>query len=266
MENAWPGNQLFRYIEIPWVLCEDEQYKSLSLESIALYGILLQRAQLSKKNGWIDIENGQVYIYYTKENLEKICHCGYQRVKRMMDELENANLLTQKRQGLCKPNKLYVHPFSTENDYFSSRSSENPNSGDAIFPIQDTEESNASNNNFSNKIDRYDVMQSRIKEAIEYDYLIQYNDKCIIDEIVCLMEDTMGDMSETICIGKRQYPREQVINRFKMLDASHIEYVLERMKESGETIRNIRAYLLTALYNAPSTIETFYTDDAKKTI
>ena len=55
------------------------------------------------------------------------------------------------------------------------------------------------------------------------------------------------------------YPAEVVKSRFLKLDSSHIEYVLDRMRENTTYVRNIKKYLLAALYNAPATIGSYYT-------
>ena len=112
-----------------------------------------------------------------------------------------------------------------------------------------------------------DWMQEResyrelILENIEYDYLIQNRqlDRDRLDELVELMVDTVCSRRETIRIAGDDYPAEVVKSRFLKLDNSHIEYVLDRMRENTTYVRNIKKYLLAALYNAPATIGSYYT-------
>lgn len=112
-----------------------------------------------------------------------------------------------------------------------------------------------------------DWMQEResyrelILENIEYDYLIQNHqlDRDRLDELVELMVDTVCSRRETIRIAGDDYPAEVVKSRFLKLDSSHIEYVLDRMRENTTYVRNIKKYLLAALYNAPATIGSYYT-------
>ena len=112
-----------------------------------------------------------------------------------------------------------------------------------------------------------DWMQEResyrelILENIEYDYLIQNHrlDRDRLDELVELMVDTVCSRRETIRIAGDDYPAEVVKSRFLKLDSSHIEYVLDRMRENTTYVRNIKKYLLAALYNAPATIDSYYT-------
>ena len=100
-----------------------------------------------------------------------------------------------------------------------------------------------------------------ILENIEYDCLIQNHhlDRDRLDELVELMVDTVCSRRETIRIAGDDYPAEVVKSRFLKLDSSHIEYVLDRMRENTTYVRNIKKYLLAALYNAPATIGSYYT-------
>ena len=100
-----------------------------------------------------------------------------------------------------------------------------------------------------------------ILENIEYDVLSQnvQLDKDRLDELVELMVDTVCSNREMIRVAGDDYPAEVVRSRFLKLNASHIEYVLDRMRENTTYVRNIKKYLLTALYNAPVTMDSYYT-------
>ena len=100
-----------------------------------------------------------------------------------------------------------------------------------------------------------------ILENIEYDCLIQNHrlDRDRLDELVELMVDTVCSNREMIRIAGDDYPAEVVKSRFLKLNSSHIEYVLDRMRENTTYVRNIKKYLLAALYNAPATIDIYYT-------
>ena len=100
-----------------------------------------------------------------------------------------------------------------------------------------------------------------ILENIEYDYLIQNHrlDRDRLDELVELMVDTVCSNREMIRIAGDDYPAEVIKSRFLKLNSSHIEYVLDRMRENTTYVRNIKKYLLAALYNAPATIDSYYT-------
>ena len=99
-----------------------------------------------------------------------------------------------------------------------------------------------------------------ILENIEYDILVQNErmDRDRLNELVELMVDTVCSRRETIRIAGDDYPAEVVKSRFLKLNSSHIEYVLDRMRENTTYVRNIKKYLLAALYNAPATIDSYY--------
>ena len=109
--------------------------------------------------------------------------------------------------------------------------------------------------------DAYSVYEEIIKDNIEYDHFVRYGqvDKDRLDEIVSIILETVCSKRKTIRIAGDDYPAEVVRSRFLKLNASHIEYVLDRMRENTTYVRNIKKYLLAALYNAPVTMDSYYT-------
>lgn len=99
-----------------------------------------------------------------------------------------------------------------------------------------------------------------VMEKIEYAYLIQDMslDRERIDELVELIVDTVCSSRRMIRIAGDDYPAQVVKSRFLKLDSSHIRYVLSSMADNTTYIRNIKKYLLAALYNAPATIGNYY--------
>lgn len=95
-----------------------------------------------------------------------------------------------------------------------------------------------------------------IKENIEYDY---QTEKEKTNEIVEIMLDVICSTKDTIRVNGEDMPHEVVKSRFLKLDSSHIDYVLTSLKKNTSEVRNIRAYLITVLYNAPTTIDGYYT-------
>ena len=95
---------------------------------------------------------------------------------------------------------------------------------------------------------------------IEYPILAQNNpmDTMRLDELVELMLDVVCSKRATIRIAGENMPAEVVKSRFLKLNAEHIQYVLDCLKDNPPRIRNIKQYLLAALYNAPLTIENYY--------
>ena len=98
-------------------------------------------------------------------------------------------------------------------------------------------------------------------ENIEYDTLTQNPkmDKERLDEIVDLMLETVCSARKTLRIAGDDYPAELVKSKFLKLNSSHIEFVMDCMRENTTKIRNIKQYLRAVLFNAPSTIDNYYT-------
>ena len=97
----------------------------------------------------------------------------------------------------------------------------------------------------------------KIRKNIDYDYVAE-GDRRQVDELVTLMADALCSPSPTVRINGTDVPKTAVSERFLQLDSEHIEYVLFAMERSKPSVRNIRAYLLTALYNAPATMDSSY--------
>ena len=109
--------------------------------------------------------------------------------------------------------------------------------------------------------DAYKIYEEIIKDNIEYDHLVTYNrvEKDRLDEIVDLILETVCSRRKTIRIAGDDYPAELVKAKFMKLDSSHIEFVFDCMKENTTKIRNIKQYLKAVLFNAPNTIDSYYT-------
>ena len=106
-----------------------------------------------------------------------------------------------------------------------------------------------------------EIYREIIKDNIDYDILIQDSkmDKDRLDEIVEIMLETVCTARKTIRIAGDDYPAELVKSKFMKLNSSHVEFVLDCMRENTTKIRNIKQYLKAVLFNAPSTIDSYYT-------
>lgn len=107
----------FSFYRIPKALFTEPNFRELSTDAKVLYGILLDRMSLSLKNQWLDAQN-KVYIISTVEEIMDALNCANQKATRLMVELEKqAGLIERKRQGLGRPNLIYVKNFAaTIND------------------------------------------------------------------------------------------------------------------------------------------------------
>lgn len=109
--------------------------------------------------------------------------------------------------------------------------------------------------------DAYKIYEEIIKDNIEYEHFIKHTDidKDRLDEIVSIMLETVCTRRNTIRIAGDDYPAELVKSKFMKLNSSHIEFVFDCMKNNTTKIRNIKQYLKAVLFNAPNTIDSYYT-------
>jgi len=113
----------------------------------------------------------------------------------------------------------------------------------------------------SDGMDMMDAMETYreiIYENIDYDLHLERYGSERIDELVQLMLDTICSRSESIRIDRSDFPVEVVKSRLLKLRHSHIEYVLDCLDKTTTKIHNIRSYLLTALYNSLTTLDSYY--------
>lgn len=109
--------------------------------------------------------------------------------------------------------------------------------------------------------DEMDAYRDLIKENIEYDILAVKlkPDVSMLDEIVDLLTETVCTQKDSVIIAGDVYPSAVVKSKLLKLNAEHIEYVIDCMKSNTTEVRNIKKYLLAALFNAPSTMDSYYT-------
>ena len=276
----------YQFYRIPKLLITSERFKDVSVESKLLYGLMLDRLSLSIKNGWFDSLN-RAYIIYTIEDVTEDMHCGSQKAVKLVAELEKkAGLIKKKRQGLGKPSLIYVLKFSTVCPQNTSESQfkngENHNSGNVKITTQEFQ--NQTENNETDLIHlsvnvagmdresdgmdgmREDPIAKRksyeryFREHLYIDDLKQSYpyDHGRIDEILDLLVDTVCSTAKTIRCAGEDRPAEVVKSRFMKLDYGHIQYVLDCIHDNTTEVRNIKAYMLTTLYNASMTIDHYY--------
>lgn len=101
---------------------------------------------------------------------------------------------------------------------------------------------------------------SVLKENISYDCLCAQNkdDKGIIDDLLSIMLEVICSRKPTVRVNSEDLAAELVKNKFLKLNGEHISYVLTSLQKSTSNVHNIRAYLITTLYNAPNTIDSYY--------
>ena len=100
----------YSFYRIPKPLILNPDYRSVPVEAKMLYGLMLDRMGLSVRNGWLD-EQGRVFIYYTVDSVREDLCCGKEKACKLLADLERADLIERRRQGLTKPSITYVKRF-----------------------------------------------------------------------------------------------------------------------------------------------------------
>lgn len=280
-------SQTFSFYRIPKLLFTDSRFSSLSAEAKTLYGILLDRMDLSMKNGWLDKQN-RVYMFFTVQEIQESLGCGKNKAIQLMKELEKMGLIERKRQGMGKPSFVYVKNILSCPESGSKRF-RNQTSGGLENKLQEVGKSNPNHTDYSHtdhsqnnqsypedsdseKDDRevddnaFDAIRKRgdyhryFREELGIDELkAEYPSNAdMIEELLELIVDTVCSSRYFIRIGKENLPAEIVRSRMMKLNAEHIRYLISCLNENTTKIRDIRQYLLTALYNAPATISSYY--------
>ncbi len=244
--------------------------KTLSLKAVGLLSKML-----SFNVGW----------QFSTKGLSMICKEGPDAVLAALRELEDHGYLVRHRQRDSKGRmsntvfEIYEQPQPVsphrekpdvdnpdmENPHMENPHGENPaqlNTNQVIT----NERNNSLRNYQSINLDGMDRMDEReqyrelIRDNLEIDIRSQDRryDLDRVNEIVEIMLDAVCSTSPTIRINGEDMPQPVVKSRFLKLDSGHIDYVLQAMNDCPSDIRNIRAYLLTALYNASLTIDNYY--------
>lgn len=143
--------------------------------------------------------------------------------------------------------KTYKHTYNPNNK------SKDINPNQSIF-TDGIDRIDSSTKGFCSSEERAEYLQL-IHDNIEYDFQAE---KEKVDELVEIMLDVICSANKTVRVNGENMPQEVVKSRFLKLNSSHIDYVLTALKKNTSEVHNIRAYLITALYNAPTTIDSYY--------
>ena len=207
----------FTFVRVPKVLFTDkEHFGGLSNEAKLLYGLLLERMSLSRKNNWIDKHN-RVYIIFPVEEIEESLDVGHEKALNLLKELDDQSgigLVRKKRRGLGLPSILYVKNFivkgeqntdrvptsrSTENgiqevgktDFKKSENQTSVNSKNRLLEVRNSDSNNIDINNtdmsytYDQSIDQSQAgFQNFSPGAVDNDRLIDGIDRNAVEEEV----------------------------------------------------------------------------------
>ena len=262
------SGELFSYFRIPKALFQDCRFRQLSTDARTLYGILLDRMSLSVKNGWLD-EQGRVYIIYTVREVQESLCCAEHKAVKLFRELEGIDLIERKRRGLGRPSLIYVKDFSSGLPKAQVQNCPNSNSGAAESATLEQPKPQANKTEWNDPDPIYsegirEQLEDYFYQALEVDLLLRLcpDDEDTIYQIVDLLVDTCSTNRKLLHIAGDDKPAEVVRSRFMKLNADHIRFVLKCLAENSSPIRNMKQYLLASLYNAPTTMQLYYQNQA----
>ena len=236
--------------------------RNLSLKAMGLLSLML-----SLPDNWD----------YTERGLSYLCRDGRDSISSAIQELEHEGYLTRKRLRSANGRLASIEYTIYERPVPSATKSASPKSENPAqaFPEQDfpaqgntpqlnTNKSSMESSNtesMTDMIDRAKEYREEIKEKLGYDLLVERFGEQRIEELVELMVDTIISPNPKCRIEGTEISRELVRNRLLKIDSCHVEYVFECLDKTTKRIANPKAYLLTALYNAPTTMEQYYRSD-----
>ena len=266
-------SESYSFYRIPKMLFTEEIFEALSTDAKVLYGLLLDRIGLSRENGWLD-DAGRVYVYYTIKSVKKSMRCANTKACGLLRELDEFGLIERKKQGLGKPTIIYVKDFTRfrkaellgsdkQNSVIlntgtldkrkseSNKTEKNKTESSKTNPIlsgadKDMDERTSYRNYLNSQLDM-EIMYER------YPY-----DRETLDAIMDLMLDVVCSKRKTIRIAGDDKPVSVVKSQFLKINSMHLEYVMDCMKKNPAKVRNIKQYLLAAIYNAPLTMQSYY--------
>ena len=275
------------FYRIPKVLITGKRFRALSNDAKILYGLMLDRMSLSVKNSWFD-DNNRVFIYYSMEEVMIDLNCSKNKALKSLSELDTDSgigLIERVKQGQGKPTIIYVKNFMDEKsgvlevqkrEVKSSLKGKSgtPKKGSLESQERDTNKTNINNIEISNTEsnlfvsadwmgrDSMDVnaYAKTIRDNLEIDLLIQRDplEAETLEGIYELVLETVLCQNDDIIIAGSRYPISLVKGKFMRLNSSHVEYVIDCLKANTTKVRNIRKYMLASLFNAPTTISSYY--------
>ena len=248
------------YYQIPQELFVNNLYKEkLNSDSKILYAFLLDRLSLSQKNHWFD-ECGRVYLIFTREEVQdKLC-LSEKTVTKAFKQLTYANLIAEKRQGLGKPNLIYVGKIQHEEiisdidqESLQVLNSKNYGSGKVKSTTLDTEKLPTINpNNIKTNIINTDSINPKSND--ECVSLNEIKEKSKLNEFTkeeqSILEDVIERLyyADTLKVGSIIITNSKILSKLPLINKNNLIQLLDIVNKSSN-IKNVTNYLMICLYN-----------------
>lgn len=243
-----------KYYQIPQELFTNEKYKDkLNSDSKILYAFLLDRLTLSQKNHWVDNEN-RVYLIFTREEVQEKLNLSDKPVTKSFKQLSEVGLVYEKRQGLGKPNLIYVGKIQheefpeSENIRFQNRKISDSRNGENT--IQDSENVRAINTNNikPNKINLKSIHPNSDDELKKIKQQCKLNE--FSKEEKSILEDVIDGLyyKDTLKVGNVTVNHFKILAKLQLIAKENLIQLLGILKNI-DNIQNAKNYLMICLYN-----------------
>ena len=240
-----------KYYQIPQELFVNKKYKNkLNSDSKILYAFLLDRLSLSQKNHWI-AEDNNVYLIFTREEVQEKLNLSDKTVTKSFKILMEVNLVQEKRQGLGKPNLIYVGKINhsdSENLRFLNR--KNYDSGIGESTALDSENLRGINtNNINTNIINTDSINPKSDEE-----LLLIKEKCNLNEFTkeekTILEDVIDNLyyTDNLKVGNITVNHFKISDKLNLITKDNLVQLLDILKNTPN-IQNAKNYLMICLYN-----------------
>ena len=248
------------YYQIPQELFINKLYKEkLNSDSKILYAFLLDRLSLSQKNHWFD-ELNRVYLIFTREEVQdKLC-LSEKTVTKAFKQLTDTNLIAEKRQGLGKPNLIYVGKIqheeiiaNTEQESLQVLNSKNYGSVEVKNTTLDTEILPTINpNNIKTNIINTDSINPKSNEKCIA--LMDIKEKSKLNEFTkeeqSILEDVIERLyyADNLNVGSIMITNSKILSKLPLINKNNLIQLLDIAKNSNN-VKNMTNYLMICLYN-----------------
>lgn len=248
------------YYQIPQELFVNSLYKEkLNSDSKILYAFLLDRLSLSQRNHWFD-EYGRVYLIFTREEVQNKLCLSEKTVTKAFKQLLEVNLISEKRQGLGKPNLIYIGKIqheeiiaNTEQESLQVLNSKNYGSVEVKNTTLDTKILPTINpNNIKTNIINTDSINPQNNNV--YISLNVVKEKCQLNDFSkeeqTMLEDVIERLyyADTLKVGSVIITNSKILSKLALINKNNLIQLLDIAKSSNN-IKNITNYLMICLYN-----------------
>lgn len=221
----------YSFYRVPKALIKVDLFEKMSGDAKLLYAVLLDRMNLSLKNGWQD-ENGNAYIICTIDEIMDSIRCARQKAVKLLDELEHEyQLIERRRQGLGKPNLLYVKDLYAGLSQSNYWKYENQTSGGLKSELPGVWKSNGSKTDINNTDSNRKMKQIAVQACGAEEsgaHRVGKPDESNSGEIKCMAlvrmiyGDSGWDKKMSYRLIGRAFPQQRLVS-FKITDAMQIE-------------------------------------------